>query len=424
MGTAIRRADDAQPSPAPASSADKHKPKKGGRKRGEVAPKAVQKPMPVTQPDLFTLAEETPPAPAGGLPFPVALLALGTVNGLGQRALRHLVSVYGDDLGAALTVPRDELAGVLADGQVAGAVKLADAIASNPDVLVREGAQASKALEARGVVVLPPSGLPDRLRGITPDPPLWLFVHGEAGLLDDRPAVALVGTRTPSERGLRMTAAVAKILAPYPVVVVSGLAEGIDDEAHRASLAHGLRNVAFLGHGIEQVFPTSTLQTREAIVRGSGAVVTEYLPWEHSQKRFFVERNRLQAGLADLVIPVEAQPTGGTAHTVRFAREFGRRLVGVRWPGVTGIVSDLEQAGAPVFDVTTAAGCQGLDRVVRQLVEGSGKEVYPLVNAERQLLREIRSRAVTRDDIGRLIRRLEGVSREVGDGARPAGGDL
>ena len=99
---------------------------------------------------------------------------------------------------------------------------------------------------------------------------------------------------------------------------------------HRTSVSEGVRNLAFLGHGINIVFPQETAQTRDRILKAGGAVATEYLPNEHYQKRYFVERNRLQAGLADFVIPVEAHPTGGTAHTVRFARQLGKPVIGIR----------------------------------------------------------------------------------------------
>lgn len=379
-------------------------------------------------PDLFSPAVEAPPpAPAKAptpVPFATALLGLGTVKGLGLKGLRHLARQFGDDLGRVFGCDQSSLRDALAAGSVPGSEKLAEVIASDGERLLREGGRLAQLLRERGVTVIPPSGLPERLHDVRRDPPQWLFVEGDAQALFGRPVVALVGTRTPTERGVRAAATVARILSAYPVTVVSGLAEGIDDMAHRESLALGLRNVAFLGHGIDSVFPMSTGDVRQQIARSRGAVATEYLPWEHFQKRFFVERNRLQAGLADLVIPVEAHPEGGTAHTVRFARDYGRQLVGIRWPGANGIVEEFDREGVPVFDVTTREGCRRLDGVFRDLVERSGRDAYPLANIERQVLREIRARAVRPADVQRMIRTLENAAQEFTDARPPEGGDL
>jgi DNA processing protein len=370
------------------------------------------------QADLFShVGESAHPAPSAS--FAVALLALGSVRGVGPKALRALVAAYQDHLGRALEAPVEEVVKVLADAKVAGAAKHAEAITREPAQLVHQAQAVIEDLAARNVQVVPPSALPERLRSIPTDPPLWLFAQGDQSLLHHRPVVAVVGTRSPSEKGVHAAAAVAKVLAPYPVVLVSGLAEGIDERAHRVSLAHGVRNVAFLGHGIDTVFPQGTADVREAIIQRGGLVATEYLPWERFQKRFFVERNRLQAGLADLLIPVEANPTGGTAHTVRFAREFGRPVIAVRWPGANGMVEGLAKAGCPVVDIFTPAGCRQLDEAVRRLAERHGHQTYPLRLGERQLFREIRSRAVRPEDIDRLVQAI----RDETAGGRPDGGD-
>jgi DNA protecting protein DprA len=363
---------------------------------------------PTPQRDLFTPPEQTPEP----IPFGAAVLALGSVRGLGQKALKTLVFKLKDALGAVFSYRADAIAEVLRGNRVAAAEKLAQQIAEAPGNLIERGQDQLRQLRDRGIQVLSPSEIPAQLQSTGPDAPQWLFVQGDRELLNRRPAIAVVGTRNPTDRGLEAAATVTKMLAAYPVTLISGLAEGIDEVAHSNSLAYGMKNVAFLGHGIDIVFPAKTADLREEIIRKNGAVVTEYLPWEHPQKRFFVERNRLQAGLADLVLPIEANPTGGTAHTIRFARAYHRRVVGVRWPGANGVIQELDEAGDTVIDINSSSGRRHLDGIVRQLVEENGGQAYPLVLIERWLLREIRSRDTRPQDIERIIESLTALKQE------------
>lgn len=359
-----------------------------------------------------------------GIPFDVSLLALGSLRGLGSGGLKKLVAVLGDNLGKLLATPADHLAALLEQHKVAGATKLAGAIAGHVEELIGRGEQTRRELEGRGVRVIPPSSLPDQLKSLPSDPPQWLFVQGNEALLRHRPAVAVVGTRQPTREGLRAAMFVCQVLAPYPVVVVSGLAEGIDDEAHRSTLNEGMKNLAFLGHGINVVFPQGTAETRTRLLRSGGAVASEYLPDETYQKRYFVQRNRLQAGLADIVIPVEANPTGGTAHTIRFARQFGRQVIGIRWPGANGILAELQKEGYPVIDILTPSGWKQLDRIIQGLVEQAGHDSYPLAKIEQRVLKEINARDVRREDVLRLIRSLEAAISGTTHDAQPQGRDL
>ncbi len=225
--------------------------------------------------------------------------------------------------------------------------------------------------------------------------------------------MAVVGTRRPSPQGRKAAAIVAKILAAYPITLISGLAEGIDEEAHRASLQEGVVNVAFLGHGIGIVFPASTAPLRELILEKGGAVVTEYLPHEHYRRTTFVARNRLQAALADMVIPIESRPKGGTVHTIRFARNYGRNVLAVRWNGANGLVDELVRDGIPVVDVLTPSGWKHLDRTFRQLAEKAGHETYSLSLVEKRLQSEVRTRNVRPGEPERLINLLSQLAREL-----------
>jgi DNA protecting protein DprA len=226
-----------------------------------------------------------------------------------------------------------------------------------------------------------------------------------------RPAVAVVGTRKPTPEGRVAAGVIARSLSAYPITLISGLAEGIDAEAHRLTLQEGIVNIAFLGHGIDLYFPSETTSLRYQIIGQHGAVATEYFPRERYQKQYFVERNRLQAALADIVIPVQANTTGGTAHTVRFARKYKRPLIGIGWPGANGLLDHLRADGTPVPDITTRAGKRFLDSSFRELAESAGVETYALSRAERFIRTEAASRLLRQSDFSRLFETLTDLSR-------------
>lgn len=356
------------------------------------------------QPSLFDdepdTAEQAGPPP---IRFEMALVALGCVKGLGQKGLQSLVTRFGDELGTALTQSEAELGITLKDCGISGSDKFAAEIAKDPSALLSRAEEELKYLEDRNIRVVPPSRLPARLRSINGEAPKWLFVEGNPDVLSTRPVVAVVGTRNPSEQGCEAARIVATILAPYPILMVSGLAEGIDCQAHYHSLNFGVKNLAFLGHGVNLVFPEDTAEIRRTIVRNGGAVVSEYMPSQHYQKRQFVERNRLQAALADVVIPVEAAASSGTAHTIRFARRYARPLVGMNWKGANGIVDDLRANSDRLINIFTSAGQKELDSLMKELLSAEQAETYPFKNLERLALREFGNRTYSEADVQRLV---------------------
>jgi DNA processing protein len=169
--------------------------------------------------------------------------------------------------------------------------------------------------------------LPDDLR------PQWLFIAGNLSLLQT-PAIAIVGTRDPTEDG--------EFLAKYSVScareaeapVVSGLAYGIDRMVHEWCLRIGLPTISVLGNGILAPYPAKHAPLSKAIIEAGGVVMSEYLPNQGPSANQFVWRNRLQAALGRATIPVEWNRKSGTAHTVRFSRKLGRPVIGVRIDGI------------------------------------------------------------------------------------------
>jgi DNA processing protein len=166
---------------------------------------------------------------------------------------------------------------------------------------------------------------PGRLRAIF-DPPRALYVRGgsEPELLARR-AVGVVGARSCSPYGAHVARMLGRELAAAGLVVVSGLARGIDSEAHRGALASGGTTVAVLGCGIDRDYPAVHAELARSVAR-SGLVVSEYAPGVEPAPWRFPARNRIIAGLCAATIVVEARERSGALITADFALEEGREV--------------------------------------------------------------------------------------------------
>ncbi|HJU48152.1 MAG TPA: DNA-processing protein DprA [Gaiellaceae bacterium] len=209
-------------------------------------------------------------------------------------------------------------------------------------------------------------GYPRLLRAI-PDPPAQLWLRGEAPLhLLDAPAVAVVGARACSAYGRTVARSLARQLAATGVVVISGLARGIDGEAHRGALDAGGLTVAVLGCGIDRDYPAVHAELASRIAARGGLVVSEYeqgvepAPWR------FPARNRIIAGLCRATVVVEARERSGALLTADFALEDGREVMAV--PGeITSSLSAganalLRLGATPVTHADDVLEAIGLER--------------------------------------------------------------
>lgn len=164
---------------------------------------------------------------------------------------------------------------------------------------------------------------PDKLREIEPVPYV-LFGRGDSSVLTGF-SIAVIGSRKPSAYGISCTALFTEGLAREGVVILSGLAYGIDSLAHRAALRSSCPTVAILGSGIDRIYPPSHRSLAEEIVR-KGCVLSEYPPGERALPYHFVHRNRLISGLSDGVLVIEANRRSGTMITVNCACEQGKNV--------------------------------------------------------------------------------------------------
>jgi len=167
---------------------------------------------------------------------------------------------------------------------------------------------------------------PQRLREIA-DPPIFLYYEGDAGLLSN-PGVGVVGSRSCSRDGIATTRELCRRLSVSGVTTVSGLARGIDSEAHRAALAGWGSTIAVLGTGPDCVYPPENGQLHAAIREG-GLILSEFAPGTVPEARNFPMRNRIISGLSLGVLVVEAAKRSGSLITAKHALEQGREVFAV-----------------------------------------------------------------------------------------------
>jgi DNA processing protein len=173
------------------------------------------------------------------------------------------------------------------------------------------------------------SQLPEPVREI-PSPPQQLFYEG-ADLLEllKLPRLAIVGTRKPTPYGRQVTQEFARKIAEQGIVIVSGLAYGVDAIAHDAALDAGGICIAVLPGPLDNVVPKANESLARRIVRQGGALVSEQLPGSPVFKQLFVARNRLMSGLSDAVLVTEASAGSGTMHTADYGNQQNRVVMAV-----------------------------------------------------------------------------------------------
>ena len=183
------------------------------------------------------------------------------------------------------------------------------------------------AAQGATIVSYPCPEYPERLREIY-DPPPVLWVRGDAKLLG-RPSIAVVGTRHPTPYGTGVAEMLARDLAARRLLIVSGMARGIDSWAHRGALAARMPTVAVWGTGIDVVYPKENRKLAEEILASGGTVVSEVPMGTFPAPQNFPRRNRILSGLSVAVLVVEAGENSGTRVTARCAAEQNRDLFAV-----------------------------------------------------------------------------------------------
>ena len=185
-----------------------------------------------------------------------------------------------------------------------------------------------RTVEAGASVLTPEDAdYPERLREIY-DPPAVLWIRGDATLLA-RPGIAVVGTRQPSPYGAGMAELLSRDLANRRLVILSGMARGVDTAAHKGAIEAGGKTVAVWGTGIDVIYPKENKKLAESIVATGGAIVSEYPLGTFPAPQNFPIRNRILSGMSVGVLVIEAAEYSGTRITARCAMEQNRDVYAV-----------------------------------------------------------------------------------------------
>lgn len=231
------------------------------------------------------------------------------------------------------------------------------------------------------------------------DPPVGIFVRGarDAELLE-RAAVSIVGARSCSPYGASVARTLGRELAAAGLVIVSGLARGVDGEAHRGALDTGGITVAVLGCGVDRVYPAAHAELARRVME-RGLIVSEYAPGVEPAPWRFPARNRIIAGLSAATVVVEARERSGALITADLAIEEGREVFAV--PGeITSALSAGTNALLRVGATALTSAMDVLEAFGIAAGEGERAELSPA--AERMLAR-LRDRPAAADELGRAL---------------------
>ncbi len=247
-------------------------------------------------------------------------LALTRLEGLGVRGAHRLIEHYGS--------PRAVYMSSLTELESCGIpAHVAQAIFAQTGLKEAEKEMEAAAKAGCRLLVYDSRDYPPLLRQI-PDAPLVLYVRGDVTVLS-RHAVAVVGTRRPSAYGSQVAHRLARDLAERQLVIVSGLARGVDSCAHRGALeGKGGKTVAVQGRGMDEIYPSENRRLAEKIVE-NGAVISEFPLGTGPTPENFPIRNRIISGLSLGVVIVEAAEYSGSLITARLALEQNREVFAV-----------------------------------------------------------------------------------------------
>ncbi|MFT3827303.1 MAG: DNA-processing protein DprA [Chitinophagaceae bacterium] len=214
------------------------------------------------------------------------------------------------------------------------------------------------------------------------DPPTLLFYRGTANLNATR-IVSVIGTRNHTEYGKHVTETLIKDLAGFNVLVISGLALGIDGLAHKAAIKHNLSTVGVLAHGLDTIYPSQHNSLSKDMLKHEGGLLTEFVSCTQPDKHNFPTRNRIVAGMSDAVVVVETGIKGGSMITAELANSYNRDVF-----AIPGKITDTKSYGCNYLIKNNKAI---LLTEANQLAETMGwtEQVIKPVKKEKELLIEL-----------------------------------
>jgi DNA processing protein len=280
-------------------------------------------------------------------------LAWGQIEGVGPVLLKRLHQHFGT-LEIAWQAKIDVLQAVEGIGGILAAAIAQQRPTINPTELSPLPGQLTPADDAYPALLFEIS-----------DPPPVLYYQGDLALLtacQNQPAVGIVGTRRPSPYGKRWTQRLSGALSRAGVVIISGLADGIDREAHQSCLAQQGKTIAVLGTGVDQVYPHKNRDLHRQIA-AEGLLLSEYPPGTPPDRANFPRRNRIIAGLSRAIAVTEAPVKSGALITARLANDYGREVYtlpgSLENPQAMGCLHLLEQGAQLILGEDTLVKALG-----------------------------------------------------------------
>ncbi|KJH56954.1 DNA-processing protein DprA [Acinetobacter calcoaceticus] len=164
------------------------------------------------------------------------------------------------------------------------------------------------------------------------NPPLVLHYLGNISSLINKPNIAIIGTREPTDYGFRAGKRLALRFAQNNINIVSGLAIGCDTAGHLGALEACGTTTAVLAHGLQTIYPKENRGLADKILENEGLLISEYAYGTKALRNFFVERDRLQAGLSDATLVIETGIKGGSIHTIEYTLKYKRELLCLEHP--------------------------------------------------------------------------------------------
>lgn len=242
-------------------------------------------------------------------------IALSSVKGVGAVLAKNLIAYCGS-AEAVFKTSKSKLEKIpLIGKERAALIHAAD--------MLREAEEEMKFIEKYQITPLLfiSDKYPQRLKECS-DSPIILFYKGNADLNVPK-VVAVIGTRRATDYGKEETKKIISDLAAHDVLIVSGLAYGIDIAAHNAALENNLNTIGVLGHGLNTIYPQQHKSSAKKMVE-HGGLLTEYLSTEKMQPHNFPDRNRIVAGMSDAVVIIESANDGGAILTANIAQSYNR----------------------------------------------------------------------------------------------------
>ncbi|MFA6262206.1 MAG: DNA-processing protein DprA [Bacteroidia bacterium] len=283
-------------------------------------------------------------------------IALTLIPGIGDVLAKNLIGYCGS-LEAVFCMKKQQLMRVPGIGE-----KLARQIASFRDFDRAE--EEVQFIRKNGIQPLfyLDEAYPRRLREIE-DAPVMLYTKGKADLNNPK-CVAIVGTRRSTEYGKLMTAKLVEALKPTGCLILSGLALGIDSFAHKAALDNELPTVGVLAHGLDRIYPPQNQPTSRKMELQGGGLITEFHSGTQPDKVNFPQRNRIVAGLCDVLVVIETAVRGGAMITAEIANSYNKDIL-----AVPGRLSD-----------EYSAGCNRLIHLNKAGILTSPQDLFELMN--------------------------------------------